>query len=153
MKNLLTILLIILFYCIEISVFNYSSGAYFITLAPVIFFYFLLKSASLSINISLIYALGLDVAGGYRIPINILGMLFAFAIYYLSHRKGIDFKYEKNRLIFCCLFCLVRLLVILFSGLVKIDFSQSVLVVALNLICVFLGFFLFSAVNKKISQL
>lgn len=153
MKNILIILLIVVFYYIEISILNYSTGAYFITLAPVIFFYFLPKSASLSVNISLVYALGLDIAGGHRIPINVLGMLFAFAIYYLSHKKGIDFKYEKNRLLFCCLFCLLRVLIILFSGFVKIDFYHSVLAVAVNLVCVCAGFYLFSTVNKKISQL
>jgi hypothetical protein len=153
MKNLLKIILIVAFCLIEISVLNFSSGSYFITLAPIIFFYFLSSSPSLSINASLIYTLFLDIASGYRVPINVLGVTVALAIYYLAHKKGIDFKYEKNRLIFCCLFCLLRIIIIYLAGIANIGFSQMLIVMIVNLVCVCLGFFVFSFAMKKISQL
>ncbi len=153
MKNILTIALIIVFYFIEVGVFNFSYSSFFITFSPIIFFYFLSKSSLLAVNSTLVYALSLDAASGYKIPINILSALFMFAIYYLAYRKGVDFKYEKNCLIFCCLYCIFRIALINSSPLVDFGFYQSVLAVLVNIAFVFIGFFLLSFAVKKISKL
>ena len=153
MKKILAIFLIIVFYFVEIGVFNFSYSSFFITFSPIIFFYFLSRSPLLAINATLVYALGLDVASGYKIPINILSTFFMFVIYYLAHKKGVDFKYEKNCFLFCCLYCVFRIIFISFYPLAVFSFYQIFLAVLFNLVFVCMGFFLLSFIVKKVSRL
>lgn len=153
MKKILAIFLIIVFYFIEIGVFNFSYSSFFITFSPIIFFYFLSISPLLAINVTLIYALGLDAASGHKVPINILSVLFMFTIYYLSHKKGVDFKYEKNCFLFCCLYSIFRITFISYFPLAYFSFYQTILAVIVNLVFVCMGFFLLSFIIKKVSRL
>jgi hypothetical protein len=150
MKNIWIYIAIAILYLVEVSVFSFSSQNFFVSFSPIIFFYFLSFPPLFAANVSLGYALCIDIASAYRVPINVLSVVAAFAIYYFSHKKGVDFKYGKNRFLFCCLFGVIKIIAIYVSGVANISLSRISIIIVVNLICIYASFLVFSFITKRL---
>lgn len=153
MKKFLFFIFILAVYVLEIGVFGRFFNIFFISALPVITAFFVCKkNLSLAILMPLIYGFALDVAAGFRLPVNFLFSVVGLSGELLAQKRGLDFSSNKNAVLLTCSLAILRVLIMLAVSPAGFNLPYLSKTILLNILFSILCYFLFDFVWKKSVQ-